>query len=966
MKSFRILLHTLLPCLIVTCAFAYETSCGNDGQNDDDDCENVGSNPINPQKANLIRKVTDLQTFGAAPIEFTRIYNSRTRNYTKPRWELGTQYTWQHNWQYELRESSTTDFGFPRLIVRYPEGKEYYFRAVDSSGEIRVSDANWGDRLYQTGTNQYVLRQPDGREYDFTKTGSGSDYQYLLNQVRNGTGWRWTLTYQLNSDGKYRLYRVTNNYGRYIQLSRIQGNNGYWQITSVSTNDGRSVSYGYSTWAPSSETVLDTVSYPGGEQAVYTWCGADSPTSGPPLLASADDPMQSGSGSRMKYTYNYTADYFIPPFGIVNGTILDERSLVTNSVIVSLPLGSGEYPKILEGNSIEITRKYGFGQLSEKADGEGRVTVYNRGLGGSGYLERITGNDGAETHFTRDFAGRVLTLTNALGGVRGHTYSSSGFLLMETDELGRTTTHTRDTNNRITRTDHPDGTYETFTYTGTGLLKTHRLRNGATESFTYDSTGNLVTHTDASGAAWTYTYFSNGLRASETNPRGYVSSYQYTWRGLLTRVTHPDSTYQQFAYSPYGKRTSVTNELGNTWTYTYSEFNQLATATDPLNRTTYYEYGREPGCSSCSYLPSLACIIQPSGKKIENTYDLSGKLIKQVVAADTSDAATITQSYNSAGRVAATINPLGKITTYAYDLLGRMTSQTDPLNHTTSWSYDAVGNLLTTTHPDATTAASTYDSMNRPLTTIDALGQTTTYTYHAGGSMASLADAKGNTYTFTVDNLSRRTRMTYPGGTYEQWSYDGAGNVVQYRTRSGVIMNCVFDSRNRDTSCDWSDSTPDVAKTYDAAGRLMSISNSIASSAYTYDAANQLLSESLTIVGLSGARAVSYTYDADGNRATLVYPDGTSVAYTYTARNQTASIVADGPPPLATFTYDAAGKRLTKTLENGVSSAYSYDDAGRLTFLLHAPSVETLSYTYDSMNRRTSEIRASAGARAFG
>jgi RHS repeat-associated protein len=78
-----------------------------------------------------------------------------------------------------------------------------------------------------------------------------------------------------------------------------------------------------------------------------------------------------------------------------------------------------------------------------------------------------------------------------------------------------------------------------------------------------------------------------------------------------------------------------------------------------------------------------------------------------------------------------------------------------------------------------------------------------------------------------------------------------------------------------------------------------------------------------------------------------------------------ASIVADGPPPLATFAYDAAGRRTSRTLENGLTSTYTYDDDGRLTSLAHG-SLETLTYTYDAMHRRTGEARSSAPARTFG
>ncbi len=876
MKStYHLLACLVAPISIVFNSFAFDPGCGNPGQNEPD-CPPppVGTNPINPHRGSLLREVTDLETFGAAPIQFTRHYNSRTRDYTKPRWEFGTQWTWQHNWQYEVRESSTSDFGFPRLIVRYPAGREYYFRAVDATGSVRVPDANCGDRLYPTGTGLYTLRTPEGRQYEFRKTGSGSSYEYLLDRVRNGTGWTWTLTYQTQG-GKQRLYRITNNYGRYIQITRASGANGYWQITSIKTNDNRIVNYTYSTWAPTSETVLTKVTYPGAEEANYTWCGSDSLTAGPPVLESADDPMQSTSGSRMKYVYNYTATY--GGSNIVNGTILEERNLVTNQLVVSLPLGSGLYPQVTEGNGTELLRKYNtFGVSTEFADGEGRTTSFTRDAGGAGFITSIAEPGGATTSYTRDFAGRVLARTDALSGVQTRTYNANGFLLTDTDELSRTTTHTRDTNNRITRTDHPDGTYEIFTYTGTGLMKTHRLRNGTTETFTYDSWGNLVTHVDAASHTWTFTYHSSGMRATSKDPRNYTTSYQSTWRGLLTRVTHPDSSYREFGYSPYGKKTSDRNELGHTSNFTYTEYNQLATQTDPLNRTTTYEYGREPSCGTCGYLQTVAKVTLPSGKVTDNHYDLSGKLLSQVVAPGTADEATTTWSYDARGRVQTTTDARGKVTSFTYDLLDRMLTETDPLLHTTTNSYDAVGNLLTVTRPDTTVFTYTYDTMNRRLTETNPNSETTTYTYHPDGSLASLKDARNSLYSFLVDPLSRRTRMTYPVGSYENWTYDGAGNLSIYRARNGAMRTCTYDSRNRDTLCDWSDTTGDVSKVYDAASRVTSLTKGLTLS-YTYTDANELQSETYQFGGAVGNKVVSYEYDADGNRTTLTYPDGTIV-----------------------------------------------------------------------------------------
>ena len=73
----KILLITFGAVAVLTATVgAYDTSCGNPWDNDsgDGNCKDdskVGTNPINAQRACLIRRVTDIQTYGAAPIEFT-------------------------------------------------------------------------------------------------------------------------------------------------------------------------------------------------------------------------------------------------------------------------------------------------------------------------------------------------------------------------------------------------------------------------------------------------------------------------------------------------------------------------------------------------------------------------------------------------------------------------------------------------------------------------------------------------------------------------------------------------------------------------------------------------------------------------------------------------------------------------------------------------------------------------------
>ena len=192
----------------------------------------------------------------------------------------------------------------------------------------------------------------------------------------------------------------------------------------------------------------------------------------------------------------------------------------------------------------------------------------------------------------------------------------------------------------------------------------------------------------------------------------------------------------------------------------------------------------------------------------------------------------------------------------------------------------------------------------------------------------------------------------------EEWTYDAVGNVATYTTRGGQVKTCTFDDRNRELTCNWSDSTPDVTMTYDDASRLLTMSSSVSALSYTYNDANQMLTETQDInspVDLS-AKTVSYTYNnSDGLRDGMNYPGGTALTYTFTNRNQLKDIVSGGNN-VATYAYDLNGSVATKTLINGTLATYTYDNASRLTNVAHTKSGANLianAYTLNSVGNRT-------------
>ena len=124
---------------------------------------------------------------------------------------------------------------------------------------------------------------------------------------------------------------------------------------------------------------------------------------------------------------------------------------------------------------------------------------------------------------------------------------------------------------------------------------------------------------------------------------------------------------------------------------------------------------------------------------------------------------------------------------------------------------------------------------------------------------------------------------------------------------------------------------------------------------YTYDAAGNVLDRALVErrrrVGRLHLRraepardrrpttaqpraATAYAYDANGNLASTLYPNGVQTTYTYNALNRLTQVSAakgGGARPSYAYTLGAAGNRLSVTEQSGRTVSYTYDALYRLT-----------------------------------
>ncbi len=99
---------------------------------------------------------------------------------------------------------------------------------------------------------------------------------------------------------------------------------------------------------------------------------------------------------------------------------------------------------------------------------------------------------------------------------------------------------------------------------------------------------------------------------------------------------------------------------------------------------------------------------------------------------------------------------------------------------------------------------------------------------------------------------------------------------------------------------------------------------------FAYDVMNRLLSETPDAVAFPGAAAITFTYTATGQRATMSDVNGLTT-FSYDERDRLLSKAT--PDGTLVYTYDAAGNLLSTTSSNvnGVAVSYQYDALNRLS-----------------------------------
>lgn len=462
-----------------------------------------------------------------------------------------------------------------------------------------------------------------------------------------------------------------------------------------------------------------------------------------------------------------------------------------------------------------------------------------------------------------------------------------------------------------------------------------------------------------------------------TDPGGFSSSmkYNYDFGGATRKQTpSPNVTYNQagpvqtIEYDSLGRLQKVKNLVNNAYTrYEYPasqiRVDTYATIQDNAGEAHSFKitdgHGRVIG--SASDHPGSTGGF--SGQIIY--YDTMGRVIKQSNPTETSASGSNPYSWTATGDD-ATAGWL--YTQQTYDWKGRPLVTTNTDNTTKSASYGGcgcAGGQVVTLIDEGTVDGGVAKRRQQKIYA-DVLGRTV--------KAEAFNWEGGSVYSTTVKMYNARDQVTlvrrYQGDdtstVYQDttMSYDGYGRLqskhipendantsTTYAYNSDDMVYSVTDARSASATYGYNNrglvtgisysapsgitTTAAVSYSYDAVGNRISMTDGLGSQSYTYDQLSQLTSETRTITSV-GTFTLAYSYTLAGQLAQVAdQTSSTSFSYTYDVNGRMTAMAGAGmgsTTSLATnLQYRASGGLKQVNYGNGTSMSLVYNGRGLLT-----------------------------------
>ncbi|HKY34870.1 MAG TPA: RHS repeat-associated core domain-containing protein [Polyangiaceae bacterium] len=485
---------------------------------------------------------------------------------------------------------------------------------------------------------------------------------------------------------------------------------------------------------------------------------------------------------------------------------------------------------------------------------------------------------------------------------------------------GRTAKTTFDRKDRSVQSTTPLGRASTTVLDELGRTIEQEAPGLGTVSFKYDDFGRIARVSRTAG--------------KETRTQAYTYDDS---DGFMRTVTDALDQTTQLEPDLVGRLLGVVDPSGARFEQTFDDDNRLSLVSIPGKKQHFFDYDGTSSLLKLSTPPSVEG-PSPTDLPIGNArYSYNERY--QPTLVERADGTTLAYEYDFAQRL-KTLTTSGIALNYEYDNAGRVSTVHRNDGPSVAMEFDGpLPTLLQWTGPVEGKVTASYDDDLRlsQLTVNDQ--STVSFGYDDDGAVVS-ATGNQQTLALTRDPATGFVTGTALGSVSTTQSHDGFGDLSALEA---TFQNKVNFSQTLER---------------DALGRIIQLDETIgttqSTTLYTYDAAGRL--ETVT----RGDDVTTYEYDENGNRLSVSLNGTQAVAAEYDAQDR---IVSHGD---VTFEQTAYGELLRRSGPDGALEL-AYDGLGNLLTanVTSAASTKQIDYTMDGMGRRVGKQVAGRFSRAW-
>ncbi len=406
-------------------------------------------------------------------------------------------------------------------------------------------------------------------------------------------------------------------------------------------------------------------------------------------------------------------------------------------------------------------------------------------------------------------------------------------------------------------------------------------------------------------------------------------------------------------------------------------YRTLSTNQGPFGIGSGYNYGYQLGTAGYVRGQGMINLVVPNGNQYPFSVQPNGTLTNSTTPAysDVVITSPAANMYNLRFKNGITLQfqspPTGSLIAYLNSITDA-NGNTVTLAHGNSASPDQVTQV---TDPVGRSLTLAYDGSDRIVSVTDPIGRVVSYTYNPQGTLATVTDPAGGVSRYAYDSQNRLTEITDARGVVmAQDTYDANGRVIQQIQADGGVIRIAYTLINplAPTSPVMTTAVTDpldniTTYRFDPTGLLLGVTDPTGQTrVFVHDPQHNNLVTSVTgggrcpICGNTTIGNQTFTYDANGNTATITDSLGNTSAYSYEPTFNRVTSITDALGNVFRYGYDAHGNILSATDPNGNTKSYTYNSFGQMTKATNALGQAT-SFSYDGFGNKvavTNELGA--------